>query len=57
MYVSSLIKAGCYQLRQGGRHEIWVNPKTGAKTAVPRHDAHEVNKKTAHSILKVLIGE
>ncbi|MBR6975037.1 MAG: type II toxin-antitoxin system HicA family toxin [Bacteroidaceae bacterium] len=52
-----LWKAGCYPLRQGARHEIWINPKTGATTTVPRHDAQEVKTKTACSIFKELLGK
>ncbi len=51
-----LRKAGCLKLREGTRHEIWTNPKTGSRTTVPRHDAQEVNKKTACTILKELLG-
>ena len=28
---------GCGRLRQGTRHEWWVNEVTGERTAVPRH--------------------
>lgn len=28
---------GCQLHRQGGRHEIWINPANGMKAPVPRH--------------------
>lgn len=52
-----LRKAGCFRLQQGSRHEIWVNPKTGSRTTIPRHDAQEVKTKTACTILKELLGK
>lgn len=36
--------AGCYILREGGRHTIWYNPTTDQKFAVPRHQSKEVIK-------------
>jgi len=32
-----LRKAGCYLKREGKSHSLWLNPKTGAKEAIPRH--------------------
>jgi hypothetical protein len=29
--------AGCYLKREGAEHALWINPKTGAIEAVPRH--------------------
>lgn len=38
---SSLLKHlrqhGCYLKREGKEHSLWMNPKTGAVEAVPRH--------------------
>lgn len=28
---------GCYLKREGKDHLLWINPKTGAVEAVPRH--------------------
>ena len=60
MKKSELIKllkdAGCVLERNGKKHDIWKNPKTGCITSVPRH-AKEVPTGTANSILKRLIGE
>lgn len=46
---------GCEFLRHGANHDIWINPKTGARSAVPRHGAQEVKVKTAKAILSVLL--
>lgn len=27
----------CILHRQGSNHEIWINPRTGKQTSVPRH--------------------
>lgn len=40
--------------RHGGSHDIWINPVTGARAAVPRHGTEEVKKGTLRSILKKL---
>jgi mRNA interferase HicA len=32
-----LRKYGCYLKREGREHSLWINPKTGAVEAVPRH--------------------
>lgn len=52
-----LQKAGCLLKRNGASHDVWVNPKTGATTAVPRHGSKEIKKKTAKSILDDLFGK
>ena len=39
---------GCVLLRQGARHEIWLNPASGLTSSVPRHN--EVKTHTARSI-------
>lgn len=51
-----LRKAGCFLLRQGGRHEVWKNPANGHTTMIGRHDAEEVKKKTLQTINKELFG-
>lgn len=45
-----LRKNGCYIVRQGSRHEIWMSPATGKKFPVPRHAAQEVAAGTLSSI-------
>jgi predicted RNA binding protein YcfA (HicA-like mRNA interferase family) len=44
--------AGCYLKREGGSHSLWINPKTGAIEAVPRHK--EIKEPLAKKILKNL---
>ncbi|MFH0926730.1 MAG: type II toxin-antitoxin system HicA family toxin [bacterium] len=36
-FIRELVHAGCYLKRSGGRHDIYINPKNGKKTPVPRH--------------------
>jgi mRNA interferase HicA len=52
-----LKKAGCLLKRHGASHDVWMNPATGATTAVPRHGSKEIKNKTAKSILDDLLGE
>jgi len=47
-------KRGCRIERRGSRHDVWINPQTGGKTAVPRHKAEEVPTGTANRILSDL---
>jgi mRNA interferase HicA len=35
--IRHLTSHGCELLREGGRHSIYFNPRTGATSAVPRH--------------------
>jgi predicted RNA binding protein YcfA (HicA-like mRNA interferase family) len=35
--VRHLTACGCRLLREGGRHSIWINPRSGATSSVPRH--------------------
>jgi predicted RNA binding protein YcfA (HicA-like mRNA interferase family) len=48
-----LSKAGCYLRRQGSRHEIWENPKTGKRFQVGRHNPKEVPSGTLESIKSI----
>ena len=36
-FVRELVKAGCYLKRHGANHDIYINPRNGKKTPVPRH--------------------
>lgn len=47
-----LRKHGCYLKREGRRHSLWTNPKTGAVEAVPRHVeiADQLAKKICRSL-------
>lgn len=47
-----LRRAGCYLKREGGSHSLWINPRTGAIEAVPRHA--EIKEHLAQKILNVL---
>jgi mRNA interferase HicA len=42
--------AGCYLKREGGSHSLWINPKTGALEAVPRHA--EIKEPLARKMLR-----
>ena len=53
--IRALIKAGCFIKRHGSKHDIWVNPKTGGRTSVPRHGSKEIEDETVKSILKGLL--
>jgi len=44
--------AGCYLKREGASHSLWINPKTGAIEAIPRHN--EIKEPLAVKILKNL---
>ena len=46
--IRHLTQLGCHLNRQGARHEIYVNPANGNRTAVPRH--REVKDTTARKI-------
>ena len=42
----------CYILREGGNHEIWLNPDTGKEFQIPRHYSKELPTGTANTILR-----
>jgi hypothetical protein len=44
--------AGCLIKREGACHSIWINPSTGVKEAVPRHN--EIKEPLARKILASL---
>ena len=48
-----LKKNGVVFVRHGSRHDIYLNPKNGLQTAVPRHDK-EMRHGMAEKILKDL---
>jgi predicted RNA binding protein YcfA (HicA-like mRNA interferase family) len=43
---------GCYLLREGGKHSIYVNPANNRTSAVPRH--REINEFLAMKICRDL---
>jgi mRNA interferase HicA len=53
--ISPLQQHGCQLLREGGSHSVWINPTTGRKEAVPRHQ--EVKRHLARSICRNLSVE
>ena len=44
--------AGCELVRHGGRHDWYVQPKTGVQQPIPRH--REINEQLAKHIVKML---
>ncbi len=50
--VARLTSEGCELVRHGARHDLYRNPKTGKKQAIPRHD--EIDENLARHILKEL---
>ncbi|MDI6450631.1 type II toxin-antitoxin system HicA family toxin [Anaerobaca lacustris] len=44
--------AGCVLKREGASHALWINPRTGAIEAVPRHT--EIKEPLAKKILRGL---
>ncbi len=50
--VLELEKNNCVLLRNGAKHDIYHNPKTGNTEPVPRH--REINERLAQKILKSL---
>jgi predicted RNA binding protein YcfA (HicA-like mRNA interferase family) len=50
--VAHLKAHGCYLLREGGKHSIYVNPANNHTSAVPRH--REVNTFLARKICQDL---
>ena len=44
--------AGCELVRHGGRHDLYINLKTGKKQPIPRHD--EIDEHLAKHIIKEL---
>ena len=50
--IKRLKDVGCVFIRPGGRHDLYMNPKTGKKQPVPRH--REIDDDLAKHILKIL---
>lgn len=47
-----LKRAGCYKIREGRNHEIWINPETKETFPVSRHGKEEIKTGTANNILR-----
>jgi len=50
--ISKIEEAGGRLLRNGGKHDIYHNPKNGHSEPVPRH--REINELLAKKILRTL---
>ena len=50
--IKKIASKGCILLRHGQRHDLYINPKTGKKQPVPRHD--EIDEILARHIIKIL---
>ncbi len=50
--VGHLLKEGCVQVREGGRHTVFLNPRTKSVSTVPRHT--EINGYLAKKICRDL---
>jgi len=50
--IRHLRRCGCELAREGSRHSIWQNPKSGQLSAVPRHA--EIKEPMARKICKDL---
>ena len=50
--IRHLESRGCYLLREGGKHSIYVNPTNNETSAVPRH--REINDFLAQKICRDL---
>ena len=51
--LKKILSVGCVLVRHGGRHDLYINPKTGKKQPVPRHG--EIDEILAKHILKELV--
>lgn len=51
-----LKKLGCEFLRNGKKHPIWLNPRTGVTFELSNHGSEEVAKGTLNKILKIARG-
>ncbi len=43
VFIRRLLKEGCVLLRHGSRHDIYLNPSTGLKQPIPRHNEIDDN--------------
>lgn len=49
-----LMKAGCFPLHAGSRHEKWLNPANGRITIIGRHGTQEIPNGTLRTIFRQL---
>ena len=50
--LSIIKKARCFLLREGAKHSVFLNPRTGKETFIPRHN--EIGEYLAKQILEDL---
>ena len=50
--IRQLTESGCVLLRSGKKHDIYINPTTGQKQPIPRHN--EIDNILARHIRKYL---
>ncbi len=50
--VKKINEAGCVLVRHGGKHDLYMNPKTGKRQPIPRHN--EIDEHLARHIIKIL---
>lgn len=50
--IKKITSEGCILLRHGYRHDLYINPRTGKKQPVPRHN--EIDENLARHIIKIL---
>lgn len=51
--IAELIRTGCVLLKQGASHDLYSNPETGKKQAVPKQ--HDIDEAVVHHI-KTYLG-
>ena len=55
-FCAELTANGCFVVRNGSRHDIWKNPKTGAKYPIPRHQSQELSKRIENEARRILLS-
>ena len=55
-FCAELTASGCFIARNGSRHDIWINPKTGAKYPIPRHQSQELSPRIVKEARRILLG-
>ena len=50
--IQKLNQQGAVLLRHGGKHDVYIQPRTNKEAAIPRHT--EISEFTAKAILKKL---
>lgn len=53
-FCNELKSAGCFILRHGARHDIWTNPRNGAKYPTPRHQSQELSNRIINEARRIL---